>query len=91
VASIIDFFNKIKNGLIVALTFISAMFIGLFVFEKKKAEVQTELKDNAITQNKVESISNEITNVQNQTKEEENAPVTKDDLLNFLNDPNKPK
>lgn len=84
-ASVIDFYNKIKNGLIISLTFISAAFIGLFVFEKKKEEVQEALKNNAITTGKVEAISSQIVSVEEQTKEEENAPVTKDDLLNFLN------
>lgn len=84
-ASITDFFNKIKNGLIIALSIISAAFIGLFVFEKKKAEVQEALKDNAETTGKVEAINDQITKVENDTKEKENEPVSKEDLLNFLN------
>lgn len=90
-ASIKAFFSNIKEALLVILSIISAIFIGLFVFEKKKTEVQGALKDNAETNGKIEAINSQITSVEDQTKEKENEPVTKDDLLGFLNDPNKSK
>lgn len=90
-ASITAFFKKIKNWLIVALSATTAVLAGLFIYEKKEAEVQNALADNAQTQTQVNSINTQITNVENTEKEEENAPVTNQDLLDFLNSDNKPK
>jgi hypothetical protein len=88
-ASIIAFFNKIKNGLIIVLSFISAIFIGLFVFEKKEVEVQQALKLNAKTDSEVATINTQITNVEQKTKEEENDPLSEKDALAFLNSDSK--
>ena len=83
--TIINLWNKIKAGLLIAVSAIVAIFAALFVYEKKKEEVQQALKDNAQTEGKVEAINNQITDVQNKEKEEENAPMSKQDYLDFLN------
>ena len=84
-ASIKQFFDDIKNFLLFIFGLVSVIFIALFTFEKKKEEVQEALKIDAKTDEKVDSINNQITNVENNEKEKENEQVSKQELLDFLN------
>jgi hypothetical protein len=86
-----NFFSDLKEVALIILSIATAIFASLFFIEKKKDEVQKDLTKNAETIQKVDAINNQINTVENATKEKENEPVTKDDLLNFLDNTNKPK
>lgn len=90
-AALTNFFNNIKNYLLGAVTFIAAILAGLFYIEKKKNEVLEAKENDQKTQNQIQTINNEIQQVQQTTKEKENEQTSKDDLLKFLNDPNNNK
>jgi hypothetical protein len=93
-----DFITKVKTFLydlrdvaLLILSGLAAIFAALFFIEKKKNEVQKELTQNAETIQKVDKIDTQISDIKLKEKEKEDAPVTKGDLLKFLNDSNKPK
>lgn len=81
----INFLNKLKEYAAGIFALMSGIFAVLFWYEKKQNEVQKAENSNTKTNDEVQSIQNQITNVVNTTKEEENAPATKDKLLDFLN------
>lgn len=80
-----SFFDQIKEGLFVLASLLALIFAGLFVYEKKKDEVDKVKGDNAEVKGKVEQIDSQINDLEKQTKEKENEPVTKEGLLDFLN------
>ena len=81
-----NFFLDLREVFLIIFGIASVVFASLFFAEKKKDEVQKTLTQNAETLQKVDSITNQINTVQEQTKEKENEPVTKDDLLKFLDE-----
>lgn len=101
----LDFLNKAKNYTLEILGVLLALFVGLFLLEKKKNEASEALNENLEVKNKVQQINNEVTHVTDQiaqeeqsrsdliksTQEKEKENVSKDDLLSFLNNkPNQP-
>jgi len=86
-----DTINNIKNYIIGILSVIGAILAGLFWYETKKNEAEKALADNAETKGKVEAIDNQIKKAEDDAKAKENENVSKDDLLDFLNNGNKPK
>lgn len=86
-----NFFYDLKEVSIIIFGIIATIFAGLFFYEKKQNEVQKAENLNAETKGKVEEIDSQIKTIEDQTKEKENEPVTKDDLLKFLDDSGKPK
>lgn len=102
----LDFLNKAKNYILEILGVLLALFVGLFLLEKKKNEASEALNENLEVKNKVQQINNEVTHVTDQiaqeeqsrsdliksTQEKEKENVSKDDLLSFLNNKsNQPK
>lgn len=83
--------DKIKNYGLAILGFLTAVLAALFLFEKKKANSSEAKATNAETAGRVDEINRQITDLEKKTKDKENEPVTKDDLLKFLNKPNNNK
>lgn len=83
--------DKIKNYGLAILGFLAAVLAALFLFEKKKADSSEAKATNAETAGRVDEINRQISDLEKQTKDKENEPVTKDNLLNFLNKPNNNK
>jgi len=81
-----NFFSDAKDVILMIITGIGVVLAGLFWYEKKQNEVQKAENLNAETKGKVEAIDNQIKSIEDETKAKENEPVTKDDLLKFLND-----
>jgi peptidoglycan hydrolase CwlO-like protein len=88
---LINFFSDVKDVALIIFGIIGSIFAALFFYEKKQNEVQKAENLDAQTKTKVEAIDNQIKTIQDETKEKENEPVTKDDLLKFLDDSGKPK
>jgi type II restriction/modification system DNA methylase subunit YeeA len=89
-----DFIAKVKNFLydlkdvsILILTGLTGIFAALFFIEKKKNTIEKVIVQNNSTIQKVDIIDTQIANATLQEKEQEDAPVTTSDLLNFLNKP----
>ena len=85
---LLSFWIKIKNYLLGFFGFLAAVFAGLFFIEKKKNEVLNTEVQNAKVIDQVNNINTQITDLEKETKDKENEPVSQGDLLNFLN--NKP-
>lgn len=88
---LINFFSDVKDVALIIFGIIGSIFAALFFYEKKQNEVQKAENLDAQTKNKVEVIDTQINTIQEQTKEKENEQTSKDDLLKFLDDSNKPK
>ncbi len=86
-----NFFSDLKDVILLILGGLVTILGALFWYEKKQNEVQKAKNLNAETKGKVEAINDQISSIEKETKDKENEPVTKDDLLNYLNSNNKPK
>lgn len=80
-----DFYNKIKEYLVLFFGLVSAIFFTLFLYEKRKSDVSDVINKNLEVTNKVDDINNQISKVENDTEKKENEDVSQSDLLNFLN------
>lgn len=80
-----DFLAKLKNYALGFFSIVAAIFVALFFIEKKKEQDQAAINTNDKVINKVDQVNTQINDLEKQTKEEENAPQSKEDLLDFLN------
>lgn len=87
IAKFKNFLSDLKDVTIILLSLVASVFAALFFFEKKKDVVQKELTQEATVTAKVDNINTQIANTTLQEKEQEDAPVTTSDLLDFLNKP----
>lgn len=87
----LDLWNKIKTWALGIVSVIGAILAALFWYEKTKNADLKAKDDNIETKSKVAQINQQIDDLEKETKDKENEPQTKESLLDFVNNVNKPK